>query len=25
VVHHGWDPISEGCQPGADDRVIELE
>jgi hypothetical protein len=25
VVHRGWDPIAEGCQPGEQDTVITLE
>lgn len=25
VVHHGWTPLAEGCQPGPGDEVIELE
>ena len=25
VVHHGWTPVAEGCQPGADDRVIPFD
>jgi hypothetical protein len=24
VIHHGWEPIAEGCVPGPQDRVIEL-
>jgi hypothetical protein len=24
VVHHGWEPIAEGCAPGAQDTVITL-
>ena len=24
VVHRGWEPIAEGCTPGAEDRVISL-
>jgi len=24
VVHHGWEPIADGCVPGAQDRVITL-
>ncbi|MCF1442342.1 DUF2145 domain-containing protein [Ralstonia nicotianae] len=24
VVHHGWTPIAEGCQPGEGDRVVPL-
>jgi hypothetical protein len=25
VIHRGWQPVAEGCQPGADDRVIVLD
>ena len=25
VVHRGWEPIAEGCRPGADDRVVALD
>jgi hypothetical protein len=25
VVHRGWDPVTEGCQPGEHDTVIALE
>jgi len=25
VIHRGWDPIAEGCQPGEQDTVITLE
>jgi hypothetical protein len=24
VVHRGWEPIAEGCEPGEADRVIEF-
>jgi hypothetical protein len=24
VVHRGWEPIADGCVPGAQDRVITL-
>jgi hypothetical protein len=24
VVHRGWEPIAEGCRPGADDTVVPL-
>jgi hypothetical protein len=24
VIHTGWEPIAEGCQPGPGDRVVEL-
>lgn len=25
VIHRGWQPVAEGCQPGTDDRVIVLD
>ena len=25
VIHRGWEPIAEGCLPGAQDQVIELD
>ncbi len=25
VIHQGWEPIAEGCRPGAQDRVVTLE
>ena len=25
IVHHGWEPVAEGCQPSADDAVIALD
>jgi len=25
VIHHGWSPITEGCVPGAGDRVLALD
>ena len=25
VIRHGWEPVAEGCQPQAGDRVIDLE
>jgi hypothetical protein len=25
VVHHGWSPIADGCQPAAEDKVVMLE
>lgn len=25
VVHHGWVPIAEGCQPGDGDRVLSFD
>ena len=25
VVHRGWDPIAEGCTPGAQDTVVSLD
>lgn len=25
VIHHGWEPIAEGCQPAASDTVIALD
>jgi hypothetical protein len=25
VVHRGWEPIAEGCEPGAQDRVVMLD
>ena len=25
VVHRGWEPVADGCMPGADDRVIALD
>lgn len=25
VVHHGWEPIAEGCRPGAGDQVLVFE
>ncbi len=25
VVHHGWEPIAVGCQPGESDRLIALQ
>ena len=25
VVHHGWEPVAEGCEPGAQDRVVMLD
>jgi hypothetical protein len=25
VVHRGWTPIADGCQPGADDSVVRLD
>lgn len=24
VVHRGWDPVADGCLPGASDRVLDL-
>jgi hypothetical protein len=25
VIHHGWEPIAEGCRPGAQDTAVTLE
>ncbi|MFS2006549.1 DUF2145 domain-containing protein [Duganella sp. CT11-25] len=25
VIHRGWEPIAEGCQPGEGDRVVPLD
>ena len=25
VVHRGWEPIAEGCEPGEQDKVISLQ
>ena len=25
VVHHGWEPMAEGCQAGPGDRVVSLD
>lgn len=25
VIHRGWAPVAEGCQPGPEDRVIALD
>ncbi|GAB2845565.1 hypothetical protein GCM10027277_12120 [Pseudoduganella ginsengisoli] len=25
VVHHGWEPMAEGCQAGPGDRVVKLD
>ncbi|MBA5607801.1 DUF2145 domain-containing protein [Duganella sp. FT3S] len=25
VVHHGWNPVAEGCVPGPDDRVVPFD
>lgn len=25
VVHRGWDPIADGCVPGANDRIVPLD
>ncbi|HAT29762.1 MAG TPA: DUF2145 domain-containing protein, partial [Janthinobacterium sp.] len=25
VIHHGWDPIADGCRPGEGDRVVPLD
>lgn len=25
VVHHGWEPIAEGCEPREGDRVVSLD
>ena len=25
VVHHGWQPLGEGCQPGPGDAVMALD
>jgi hypothetical protein len=25
VVHHGWDPVADGCRPGTGDRVVALD
>lgn len=25
VVHHGWDPVAQGCVPGPDDRVVPFD
>ncbi|MCL9846904.1 DUF2145 domain-containing protein [Ralstonia solanacearum] len=25
VVHHGWEPIADGCEPTEGDRVVSLE
>jgi hypothetical protein len=25
VIHRGWQPIADGCRPGAGDRVVALD
>jgi hypothetical protein len=25
VIHRGWEPVAEGCRPGAGDRVVALD
>jgi len=25
VIHRGWDEVADGCRPGAQDRVVELD
>ncbi|WP_088280406.1 DUF2145 domain-containing protein [Ideonella sp. A 288] len=25
VIHHGWEPVAEGCRPGEGDRVAALD
>jgi hypothetical protein len=25
VIHHGWDPVADGCRPAGDDQVLPFE